>query len=100
MDETLVDATGVTVRLAGDDGTRFEGAAILRTRPDPRTARPALQLGIPDDALGFRPRRGASYRLQVVDPLVAVTYRSTAVWLDRVQSSWWFILDERVASGE
>jgi len=50
---------------------------------------------VPDDALGFRPKPGATYEI-TVDAEVErpkERYRSRAVWLERVQTSWWFILE-------
>jgi hypothetical protein len=86
-------AAGVTAGIEGDDGSSFAGAAVLRTRPHPATGEPALQLGVPDDALGFRPRLGVRYRIRVehVDGRGA-GYASEGAWLERVQSSWWFLL--------
>lgn len=86
-------ATGVSAEVDGDDGSSFAGAAVLRTRPDPRTGRPALQLGVPDDALGFRPRLGVRYRIDVErGDGRSERYTSDGAWLERVQSSWWFLL--------
>ncbi|MHB8574935.1 MAG: hypothetical protein ACYDCQ_06330 [Dehalococcoidia bacterium] len=98
MSETIdipaLGAVGVTAAVEGDDGTRFAGAAILRHRPHPLTHAPALQLGIPDDALDFRPRPGVRYTISVEAEAGGVlNATSSAVWLERVQSSWWFILE-------
>lgn len=86
-------AEGVAAGITGDDGTRFAGAAVLRTRPHPQTGVPVLQLGVPDEALGFRPRPGVGYRVHVerVDG-GSSDYHSAGAWLERVQSSWWFLL--------
>jgi hypothetical protein len=74
---------------------RFEGAAVLRRRPHPLTRDPALQLGVPDDALGFRPARDDVFHVVVRSGTGPVeTYTAGAAWLERVQTSWWFILDE------
>ena len=82
---------GVTASIEGSlPGERFHGAAVLRTRPHPLSGVPALQLGVPDDVLGFRPRLGASYTIAVDGE--PTSYVSHAVWLERVQSSWWFVL--------
>ncbi len=83
---------GVTARISGAEAAeRFQGAAVLRLRPHPLSGAPALQLGVPDDTLGFRPRRDARYHVVINED--AATYVSRAVWLERVQSSWWFVLD-------
>jgi hypothetical protein len=84
----------VTATLEGDDGSRYEGAAVLRSRPHPRTGEPVPQLGVPDDALGFRPRPGARFRLRI-EPAdgEAEEFTSPGAWLERVQSSWWFVLE-------
>jgi hypothetical protein len=83
---------GVTARISGSaSAERFHGAAVLRTRPHPLSGDEVLQLGVPDDALGFRPRAGATYRIAIGGD--AASYRSHAVWLERVQSSWWFVLE-------
>lgn len=89
---------GVTAQIAGaDPAERFGGAAVLRTRPHPQDRVPALQLGVPDDALGFRPRPGAVYRVTIADD--GASYISRAVWLERVQSSWWFVLERDEGAG-
>ncbi len=83
---------GVTARISGAQAAeRFHGAAVLRTRPHPLSGAPALQLGVPDDTLGFRPRRDALYHVEIEED--AATYVSRAAWLERVQSSWWFVLE-------
>ena len=92
---------GVTVSVLGlDDGASFHGAAVLRPRPHPVTGERVAQLGVPDDALGFRPRHGNRYRIRIAGegetPAEDLTTR--AVWLERVQSSWWFILDDADAA--
>jgi hypothetical protein len=90
-------ARGVTVTILGlDDGASFHGAAILRPRPHPVTGDVVVQIGVPDDALGFRPRHGNIYRIRIAGEGEAPDVERTAraVWLERVQSSWWFILDD------
>jgi hypothetical protein len=88
------DSHGVTAEIDGSEGVRFEGAAILRSRPHPLHGTLLPQLGVPDAALGFRPDPGARYRIVVSEADGArMTFRSTAVWLERVGSSWWFILE-------
>lgn len=83
---------GVSAHIEGDEpGERFAGAGVVRTRPHPLNGDPTLQLGVPDDALGFRPRIGASYRISIEKD--AAPYVCRAVWLERVQSSWWFVLE-------
>jgi len=85
---------GVTATITGDpDHVRFEGAAVLRLRPHPLNGELVTQLGVPDAALGFRPARGVSYAIDVEDGAERRAFTSTAVWLERVQSSWWFVLD-------
>ncbi len=83
----------MTARIVGPAAAeRYAGAAVLRTRPHPVTGEPALQLGVPDDALGFRPRLQISYRIRIEDD-GGQEFVSRAAWLERVQSSWWFVLD-------
>ena len=79
---------------AGAPAARFAGAAVLRWRPHPQSGEDTLQLGVPDDALGFRPRRGVRYRVLIEEEDGArAAYQCDAVWLERVQSAWWFILN-------
>ncbi|HZQ37142.1 MAG TPA: hypothetical protein VFD32_14525 [Dehalococcoidia bacterium] len=83
---------GVTAHISGPEPAEcFHGAAVLRMRPHPLAGAPSLQLGVPDDALGFRPRPNARYSVEIEED--AARYSSHAVWLERVQSSWWFVLD-------
>ncbi|HLZ70329.1 MAG TPA: hypothetical protein VKV26_10525 [Dehalococcoidia bacterium] len=82
----------MTARIAGPlPADRYHGAAVLRTRPHPLAGEAALQLGVPDDALGFRPRLNISYHIAIEED--GCEFVSRAVWLERVQSSWWFVLD-------
>src|SRR5579884_1205303 len=87
-------ALAVAAGISGSDGSRYEGAAVLRRRPHPLTRANTLQLGVPDDALGFRPRPGVAYTLRLEDA-AGNLLRATAseVWLERVQTSWWFVLN-------
>lgn len=90
-----METEGVTaeVRAAGG-AVLFAGAAVLRLRPHPRTGAPHLHLGVPDDALGFRPAPGQRYELHIERPDGShERYVSNGAWLERVQSSWWFVLD-------
>lgn len=82
---------------AGASTERFAGAAALRRRPHPLSDESVLQLGVPDDALGFRPRRGVRYHVSIAeDDGARAEYLCDAVWLERVQSAWWFILEKPV----
>jgi hypothetical protein len=93
---TAAEVRGVTANIAGTDGSAlFDGAAVLRHRAHPISGDPILQLGVPDDALGFRPKPAATYEITVEaeDERPKERYRSRAVWLERVQTSWWFILE-------
>lgn len=100
MREPHGEVIGVNASIAGigDEAARFAGAAVLRRRAHPLHGGDVLQLGVPDDALGFRPRQGSTYRVRFVDPKApdgsTRSCTAHAAWLDRVGSSWWFILDE------
>lgn len=85
---------GLTAVISGDpSGAGFEGAAVLRERPHPLTQAPVLQLGVPDDVLDFRPVAGITYQIGIEEDGQQRRYTSRAVWLERVQTSWWFILE-------
>jgi hypothetical protein len=71
---------GVSASIAGGSaGHRFDGAVVLRLRPHPRTHTPVLQLGVPDDALGFRPEPGEAYRISIAESVERREYRSREV---------------------
>jgi hypothetical protein len=93
-DTPLSGPRGVSARIVGPlPSERFQGAAVLRTRPHPLSGEPVPQLGVPDDALGFRPRPDTSYHILLsIDDAADRSFLSCAVWLERVQSSWWFVL--------
>ncbi len=94
MHENRMQPRGLTAIITGDPGgSRFEGAAVLRERPHPLTQVPALQLGVPDDVLDFRPSPGLTYRISIDDAGEQRRFTSRSVWLERVQTSWWFILE-------
>ncbi len=80
--------------ISGDpSGMRFSGAAVLRERPHPLTQMLVLQLGVPDDVLGFRPVTGIAYDIDIEEDGSLRRFVSRAVWLERVQTSWLFILE-------
>lgn len=90
-----MNVRGVTATVASAAGDRFEGAAVLRHRPHPLTHAIVPQLGVPDDALGFRPQSGDVYDVSIAadDNRDVERYIARTLWLERVQSSWWFILE-------
>jgi hypothetical protein len=85
---------GVIAHIASSaPGERYDGAAILRSRPHPVGGEARLQLGVPDDALGFRPSTAVTYAVRIEEgDGTAHEYACDGVWLERVQTSWWFIL--------
>ncbi|HZU77594.1 MAG TPA: hypothetical protein VFA70_12575 [Dehalococcoidia bacterium] len=87
---------GVTAVIEGGlpgAAVHYAGAAILRPRPHPVLGVSVPQLGVPDDALGFRPTPGARFAITIQDGGAVARYRSPGAWLERVGSTWWFILE-------
>lgn len=87
---------GVTAHISGSaPGEHYDGAAILRSRLHPVSREPRLQLGVPDDALDFRPSMSSTYAIRTEESDgSAREYACDGVWLERVQTSWWFVLAE------
>ncbi|MGI8550723.1 MAG: hypothetical protein ACR2PL_08040 [Dehalococcoidia bacterium] len=87
----------VHVRLKEENGrVLYAGEAIYRPRkPHPLSNEPWPQLGILDDAMPERPQGDGHYRRAFPDEEVA----ATGVYLERVVTCWWFLL-ERVRSAE
>jgi hypothetical protein len=81
---------GVSVSIAGDDGSPiYNGEAIYRPRkPHPTTGAPVPMIGVPDDAKPIRPLAN-TYVVSVDGDEV----QTTGVYLERVSTYWWFILD-------
>ena len=84
-------AAGVSIRLDEASGRMiYQGEAIYRpSKPHPQSAAPVPQVGIPDDAMRERPRGDAHYVLQLRGEAIP----AEAVYLERVITCWWFVLE-------
>lgn len=85
------DSHAVYVQLDDPDGrTVYAGEAIYRSaKAHPRTRASAPQVGIPDDAMSERPQADVTYRLWLNAESIPVA----GVYLERVATCWWFILE-------
>jgi hypothetical protein len=82
-------AAYVQLQTAGD-ATIYEGEALYRpAKPHPATSAPEPTIGIPDAAMATRPAPDQAYRIWFNGDRIAIT----AIYLERVASCWWFVLD-------
>lgn len=90
-------AAGVHVRLDEAGGRAiYEGEAIYRPgKPHPQSGEAVPQIGIPDDAMRERPRADGRYVLR----LRGESFAAGAVYLERVITCWWFVLERAPGTG-
>lgn len=70
--------------------TIYAGEAIYRpAKPHPTTGIPAPMVGIPDDSLRTRPSATVTYQVRIE----AERIRAAVVYLERVSTCWWFVLE-------
>jgi hypothetical protein len=84
-------SSGISVSIADDGGSLvYSGEAIYRPRkPHPTTGAPVPMIGVPDDAKPKRPDTTKTYVVSVDGEQLF----TTGVYLERVSTCWWFILD-------
>lgn len=78
------------VQIDTPDGqTIYTGEAIYRPqKPHPLTGKPLPTIGIPDDAMPVRPSSSTPYDVWYNGERIP----TTAVYLERVATCWWFVL--------
>ena len=75
------------------DSPLYSGEVIYRpTKPHPVTGEPAPMVGIPDDSLRRRPATELPYRIRLRGEEIGVL----SVFLERVSTCWWFVLERPV----
>ncbi len=77
----IADADGIVV---------YSGEAIYRpAKAHPGTGTPSPTVGVPDDAMTNRPSGNESYTVS----LSGERLPAAAVYLERVSTCWWFVLE-------
>jgi len=80
--------------LVIEGGLVYSGEAIYRPgKPHPATGIPSPMIGVPDDDMNIRPSGLGLYSVSISgEPIPAV-----AVYLERVSTCWWFVLERAPA---
>jgi hypothetical protein len=86
---------GVTISITEKDGREiYRGDAIYRPgKAHPATGQPVPMIGVPDDSKPVRPSSTVTYVISIGDDEL----QAAGVYLERVSTCWWFILNREPA---